>query len=114
MYYFEKTDTVNFKSDESISEPFEEETLPLNDLPIETINIILSSDIDIADCLSNCSNRGHCVLLEEQEPEKFSCSCEAHFGGNKCQFDLRPCSSNPCLNNGTCKEVLNNTTSKTK
>ena len=65
----------------------------------EKITNLLSGSHDIGDCLSNCSNHGLCVLTNDN---KFVCSCEQNFGGQKCQMDLRPCSSGPCLNNGTC------------
>ena len=32
-----------------------------------------------------------------------------YFTGSSCQFDTRPCSSSPCLNNATCTNSLNAT-----
>ena len=51
-------------------------------------------------CLTNCSNNGICLL--NSTLDKYSCNCSNNFNGESCQFDLRPCSKYPCLNNGTC------------
>lgn len=35
------------------------------------------------------------------------CVCNfEYFQGSACEFDVRPCSSNPCLNNGTCLDYF--------
>jgi hypothetical protein len=43
----------------------------------------------------------------------YECGCNTYFGGSACQYDSRPCSLGPCLNNGTCTNVqgLNSTLS---
>ena len=43
----------------------------------------------------------------------YECGCNTYFSGSACQYDSRPCSSGPCLNNGTCTNVqgLNSTLS---
>lgn len=51
-------------------------------------------------CLSNCSSNGLCSYITSTN--SFGCECDEYFSGSSCQIDLRPCSSNPCLNNGTC------------
>jgi hypothetical protein len=61
---------------------------------------ILQSNADISSCLSNCSNQGICKLSTNQT---YICECNANFMGKSCQTDERPCSqANKCLNNGTC------------
>ena len=72
-------------------------------MPIETIINYMKDSNDLNDCLSNCSNNGLCVLTKN----KFTCVCDQNYGGNKCQIDLRPCYSNPCLNNATCYDHNN-------
>jgi hypothetical protein len=42
---------------------------------------------------------------------KYICQCNQYRSGKACQTDTRPCSSNPCLNNGTCSNLNNNDTS---
>jgi hypothetical protein len=60
---------------------------------------------DLSACLSNCSNQGICVINLQQQ---YICVCNQYKTGVACQSDLRPCSSNPCLNNGTCSNLVNN------
>ena len=61
---------------------------------------------DLSGCLSNCSNNGVCILNSAQ---KFVCQCHFDKTGSSCQITNRPCGNNPCLNNGTCVERLNDT-----
>ena len=60
---------------------------------------------DLSACLGNCSNQGSCVLNSLQQ---YVCQCDQYKTGKACQSDSRPCSSNPCLNNGTCSNIINN------
>ena len=39
----------------------------------------------------------------------YECGCDPYFSGKACQYDSRPCSSGPCLNNGTCVNINNDT-----
>ena len=64
---------------------------------------LLSSKIDVSSCLSNCSNNGVCKLSNG----KYVCDCFPDFIGAKCQTNSRPCYYYPCLNNGTCTDILN-------
>jgi len=59
---------------------------------------------DLSGCLANCSNQGYCVLNSLQQ---YMCQCDQYKAGKACQSDLRPCSSNPCLNKGTCSNIMN-------
>jgi len=57
----------------------------------------------MGDCLLNCSNHGECVL---NLYGKFVCNCQSNFTGSSCNIDKRICSSQPCLNNGTCEDII--------
>ena len=58
-------------------------------------------------CLGNCSNQGICVL--NVYTQEYTCECNQYRTGKACQTDSRPCSSSPCLNNGTCSNTNNET-----
>ena len=70
---------------------------------------ILTDNIDLNDCLNNCSNSGECKFVQD----KFSCSCSTYYLGATCASDIRPCSSSPCLNYGTCIQNLTDLSSPT-
>lgn len=59
---------------------------------------------DISGCLSNCSNNGICIYNYQN---KFVCSCLSGYSGSACQANVKPCSKNQCLNNGTCSNKFN-------
>jgi hypothetical protein len=61
----------------------------------------------MSDCLLNCSNHGECVLNLNG---KFVCNCEPNFAGSSCNVDKRICSSQPCMNNGTCEDIIDGQT----
>ncbi|CAF1017436.1 unnamed protein product [Brachionus calyciflorus] len=65
---------------------------------------LISTNIDINDCLLNCSSQGNC----KQISQKFICECFSNYAGTSCQLNTQPCASNPCLNNGTCINDLIN------
>ncbi|CAF1051393.1 unnamed protein product, partial [Brachionus calyciflorus] len=74
----------------------------LDKLPISATLDFLSSKIDMTNCLSNCSNQGKCNITNG-----FAfCNCRKYFIGDKCEKDLRKCSSNPCFNGGSCVEMF--------
>ena len=71
------------------------------------LNNVLQTYIgDLSSCLANCSNQGICVLSNGQN----ICECNKYRTGLSCQSDTRPCSSGPCLNNGICSSIKNDTT----
>ncbi|CAF0710218.1 unnamed protein product [Brachionus calyciflorus] len=74
----------------------------LNQLPIGIVLKYLKSELDLYNCLLNCSNRGKCKISNG----KAYCLCKSYYIGDKCDIDRRKCSSNPCINNGTCEEFF--------
>jgi len=73
----------------------------------DELNYVLSTFTGgLSECLVNCSNQGICVL---NSLEQYVCQCNQFRLGASCQTDSRPCSSNPCLNNGTCSNKNNDT-----
>jgi len=74
----------------------------------QILRILQSNDGDMSSCLSNCSNKGMCLLNSQMQ--KYLCECDEYFTGVSCQTDTRPCArSNKCLNNGTCINSFNST-----
>ena len=71
--------------------------------------LLQSSQFDANKCLINCSNHGYCKL--SAHTLQYICECEVYFGGSTCQTDSRACSTRPCLNNGTCVSMPNDTAS---
>ena len=37
----------------------------------------------------------------------YQCNCPAGFEGTNCETNTNECSSNPCLNGGTCDDQIN-------
>ena len=77
----------------------------------EILFVLSNTTHDLNECLTNCSSRGKCMLLNKDQ-NRYGCVCDEDFYvGVSCQIDLRPCSqSGQCLNNGTCiNTYLNNT-----
>jgi hypothetical protein len=77
----------------------------------QLLDILSQQTGNIAGCLLRCSSQGQCQL--NQNTQMYECGCNTYFSGSACQYDSRPCSSSPCLNNGTCSNVqgLNSTLS---
>ena len=64
-----------------------------------------TSDSGLTSCLLSCSNRGQC--RQDSNTGKLFCACdESYFTGDSCQYDIRPCSSLPCLNGASCSNIL--------
>lgn len=64
---------------------------------------------NVADCLSNCTNGNGLCQIQANTTNVLECSCLAsYYYGSGCQYDLRPCSSSPCLNNGQCLNINDN------
>jgi hypothetical protein len=70
------------------------------------LSILASQTSDLNGCLQNCSSSGICLI----NSGIIYCECFEYFTGSACQLDMRPCASNPCLNNSTC---VNNFTEET-
>jgi hypothetical protein len=71
---------------------------------------MLTTTKDMTACLTNCSNNGVCALDSNRN---FICKCFQFYGGAMCERDLRPCSSFPCMRNGTCNNIINSTNNLT-
>ena len=69
----------------------------------EIMHYMENTKFDMSGCLRSCSNHGECPLDSSQNA--FVCKCDTNFIGNACQKDIRPCSQEPCLNNGTCANL---------
>jgi hypothetical protein len=81
---------------------------PLNNVSSVQLNQILEKAVgSITGCLLSCSNQGFCTY--DSVTNKIGCVCNQFFTGSSCQYDSRPCSSNPCLNSGNCTNLQNST-----
>ena len=80
-----------------------------DDFEIEYLLDIMKNNIDLTNCLTNCSSNGKCRLNEYQS---FVCECNDHYIGPRCQASSKPCASNPCLNGATCFNDFTNKTFK--
>uniref|UniRef100_H2XYP0 Uncharacterized protein n=1 Tax=Ciona intestinalis TaxID=7719 RepID=H2XYP0_CIOIN len=72
---------------------------------------LLQSETNACDDIDECaSNNGGCRQLCVNTAGSFSCACNRGYElvGRRC-FDIRECSSNPCVH-GRCNEGLNNFT----
>ena len=75
-------------------------------LSIGQTHDLLNSNYDLSGCMTNCSNKVSCRF--DTVLNKFYCLCDSIYSsGSACNVDIRPCSSNPCLNNGTCVDYSN-------
>ena len=71
----------------------------------QALSILSNQKGNLNGCLQNCYSSGICSINNGF----LGCQCFQYFTGTSCQFDTRPCASNPCLNNGTCINNLNGT-----
>ena len=69
----------------------------------EAKNALLNSELDMTVCLSNCTNNGMCFI---NQFGNYECRCFEGFSGSICATNQRPCSTNPCINNGDCQNIL--------
>jgi len=77
----------------------------------DILDILSSDDYDLTGCLVNCTNQGLCML--DSSIKKYICKCNTFYIGSSCQIDTRPCSTMPCLNNGTCVNTNNSSQNQT-
>jgi len=79
---------------------------------LESVNAIcalLEIDIDVSNCLTNCSSQGTCDV-SSNNPKYYICNCDPNYGGPTCEQDLRPCSKLQCVNDGICINKINGST----
>ncbi|CAF1045331.1 unnamed protein product [Brachionus calyciflorus] len=74
---------------------------------IKALTNLMTSNIEMNDCLKNCSGNGKCKLANNI---KYECECNENYAGSSCEINILPCWSNPCKNNGSCINNLNNRT----
>lgn len=55
---------------------------------------------------NNCLNGATCQL-NQTDTSKYICDCAAGYEGTSCEFDIDECASNPCDNNATCVDLVN-------
>ena len=67
--------------------------------PDSVLKLLSTYEKDLTGCLLNCSNNGICALNTNYQ---LVCVCNQFYSGSACSMDSRPCSSNPCQNNGNC------------
>ncbi|CAF1002339.1 unnamed protein product [Brachionus calyciflorus] len=74
---------------------------------IKALTNLMTSNIEMNDCLKNCSGNGKCKLVNNI---KYGCECNENYAGSSCEINTLPCWSDPCKNNGSCINNLNNRT----
>jgi hypothetical protein len=74
----------------------------INMSSLSMVTSLLGQGATITDCVTKCSNNGMCQIVTAGT---YGCSCNIDITGRTCNVDKRPCSSAPCLNNGTCSEI---------
>ncbi|XP_052258676.1 sushi, von Willebrand factor type A, EGF and pentraxin domain-containing protein 1-like [Dreissena polymorpha] len=73
-----------------------------------TSGVCGSFDKDIYCPPSQCTNGGECTTYDGGY--HVLCRCGAGYGGPQCQQDVNECLYQPCRNNGTCTNLVNNYT----
>lgn len=74
------------------------------------IDIMSQPDVDVSNCLTNCSSHGVCVYVNITY---YGCDCFDGYTGASCQKNKRQCSSSPCLNGATCSDWVSNSSDYT-
>ncbi len=99
------TATTIFKTTESTISTNVTTNINFNNVNASELNDILSSAVgSITGCLLKCSSHGSCHF--DPDTKQIGCTCNQYFTGSSCEYDTRPCSSNPCLYNGNCTNVF--------
>ncbi|XP_077463845.1 sushi, nidogen and EGF-like domain-containing protein 1 isoform X2 [Stigmatopora argus] len=57
--------------------------------------------------LRPCLNGGRCIDDCIAGDPSFTCSCLSGFTGRRCGIDVDECASSPCLNGGSCQDLVN-------
>ncbi|CAF0734205.1 unnamed protein product [Brachionus calyciflorus] len=66
---------------------------------IKALTNFLIRNMEMNDCLKNCSGNGKCKFANNN---KYECECNENYTGSSCEVNTLPCFSNPCRNNGSC------------
>ena len=81
-----------------------------NNISSSQLTGILTNAVgSITGCLLSCSNQGSCSY--DSVTKQIGCVCNQYYSGQSCQYDSRPCSSNPCLNSGMCSNIFSQNSS---
>ncbi|CAF1003389.1 unnamed protein product [Brachionus calyciflorus] len=78
---------------------FSNQPMTLDFENLEHFLYLFKENIDIFDCLNNCSNNGKCVFASKNN---YKCVCSENYFGPQCNINTNPCSSKKCLNKGKC------------
>ena len=63
-----------------------------------TVGLVCADDFE-----SSCYDHGDCIEVESNE---YECDCYDGYTDIECELEIDECLSNPCLNSGTCTDLV--------